>query len=136
MAGSKPTSASDSLLLELTVPPAVMAGAEVPITLRLTNITEDPLRLHLMGRVIAFDLIVRREDRSTVWRRLQGQIVPAILRIEILQPGETLLLDDRWNQRTNEGDSVEPGQYSVEALVPTNAGPLRPSPVTLRIDPG
>ena len=112
--------------VEIVVPPRVAVGAPVPITLRIANTAERPIELHLQGRTIVFDLTVRR-GAAVVWRRLEGQSVPAILQIRMLAPGEVLELKETWDQQ------VGPGEYSVTGMVPTDAAPLRAGPVTLTI---
>jgi hypothetical protein len=118
--------------VELAVPRAVPAGAPVPIAIRIVNTTARPLELHLQGRTVAFDLIVRRGD-AVVWRRLEGATMPAILQLRTLAPGEVLELADTWTQRDNGGAPVEPGEYSVSGTVPTDGSPIQAGPVRLTI---
>jgi hypothetical protein len=118
--------------VEIVVPPKVAPGAPVPMAIRIGNTAERPIELHLQGRTVTFDLIVRRGD-SVVWRRLEGAAVPAILQIRMLGPGEVLELKDTWSQKDNAGGQVEPGEYSVSGTVPTDAAPLRAGPIPLRI---
>ena len=101
-------------------------GAPVPITLRIANTGERPIELHLQGRTIVFDLTVRR-GAAVVWRRLEGESVPAILQIRMLAPGEVLELKETWDQQ------VGPGAYSVSGEIPTDGAPLRAGPVPLTI---
>lgn len=128
--------ADDSLRLVLELPARVPVGAPVRIGLRVENVSGRPLDLYLRGRAIAFDLIVRRaEDGAVVWRRLEGAILPAILRLERLGPGEALQLEDMWDQRTNAGERVMPGAYSVRGELLTERDPLRTPAAFLRIEP-
>jgi hypothetical protein len=127
-AGGQP----DSMRVEIVVPPRVAVGAPVPITIRIGNPTARPIELHLQGRTVVFDLIVSRGD-AVVWRRLEGESVPAILQIRMLAPGEVLELKETWRQKDGTGRPVGPGEYSVTGMVPTDAAPLRAGPVTLTI---
>ena len=135
-AGGQPASpmaeAPDSMRVELVVPRKAAAGAPVPIVLRIGNTAKRPLELHLQGRTVVFDLIVRRGD-SVVWRRLEGTAAPAILQLRMLAPGEVLELKDTWEQRDNAGRVVQPGEYRVTATVPTDAQPIQAGPVPLTI---
>lgn len=131
-----PTTASDSLRLTLHVPDRVEAGEPVPMTVRLENASERALDLHLRGRTIAFDLVVTAEDGSVVWRRLEGEVIPAILRIETLPAGEALELEDTWDGRSNEGAPVPPGLYRVRGEVPAEGEPLVTPTERLRIVEG
>jgi hypothetical protein len=119
--------------VEIVIPPRGAVGAPVPITLRIANTAERPIELHLQGRTIVFDLTVRR-GAAVVWRRLEGESVPAILQIRMLAPGEVLELKDTWRQADNAGRRVGPGEYSVSGEIPTDGVPLRAGPVPLTID--
>lgn len=119
-----PPSLSDSLSLALTLPKGVGAGQSVAITLVVENVTDRSLDLYLRGRTIAFDLIVTAPDGAVVWRRLEGDVIPAILRIETLPPGGRLELSDEWDQRTNAGRPVASGEYLVRGELLTEAEPL------------
>ncbi len=78
--------------------------------------------------------MVRDADAAIVWRRLEGAVIPQILQVRMLAPGQTLVLRDAWDQRTNSGARVAPGRYTVEGALPTDAPlPLRTEPVELRI---
>ena len=79
---------SDSLAFTIHVPDSVRAGEPVPIVLRVTNRTDAPVDLHLLGRTIAFDVVVTREDGTPVWRRLEGQAVQSILQLRYRVHGE------------------------------------------------
>jgi hypothetical protein len=123
---------SDSMRVEIVVPPRVAAGAPVPIAIRIGNTADRPIELHLQGRTVTFDLTVRRGD-AVVWRRLEGEGVQAILQLRPLAPGEVLVLEDTWRQQDNAGRQVGPGEYTVSGTVPTDGAPLSVGPVPLRI---
>ena len=107
--------------VELVVPRKIAAGAPVPIAIRIVKTADRPVELHLLGRATAFDLIVGRGD-VTVWRRLEGQTVQAILQPRVLAPGEVLELQDTWLPRDQGGAAVGPGEYPVSGSVPTPRG--------------
>lgn len=128
------STAEDSLEFVIEAPRRVSPGEPVPIVLRVTNVETDSVTLHLLGRTIAFDIIVR-DDGEVVWRRLEGEVLPAILQIRTLAPGESLELRDRWNQRTNAGAAAAPGRYTIQGELPTDAPePLRTARVPLVIE--
>ncbi len=126
---------AQSLRLEIDLPPRVTTGEPVPITLRATNAGAGPLELYLMGRSVTFDITVADSAGTVVWRRLEGETVPAILQVRILAPGDSLQLDHAWNQHTNRGRPVEPGTYTVTAAILTDGQPLRTPTAPLRIMP-
>ena len=124
------------MTLHVSVPARVRAGEPVPVTLSVTNSGTTPLTLYLKGRPIAFDVVVRRKDGEIVWRRLHGATIAMVLRVETVSPGDSLRLEDVWPQRTQAGDPVEPGDYTVTGELPTDGPePLRSAAAPLRIDP-
>lgn len=127
---------ADSMRLEIVLPDSVRVRESVPVTLRLTNTGREPLTVYLQGRPIAFDLTVRNLDGTIVWRRLEGEVVPAILAVRQLEPGASLEFEEVWRQVSNAGEAVPPGDYRVTGALPTDAPePLQTSPVVLRIVP-
>lgn len=124
---------SDTLRLRLDVPEGVAEGESVPIRLHVENVSGRRLELHLRGRQIAFDVIVSRAGGATVWRRLDEAAIPGILRLEALDPGESLVLSGSWDQRSNEGAPVPGGEYTVGAELLTDGSPLTFPEVALRI---
>lgn len=126
--------ATDSLRLEIVAPPRVRVGEPVPVTLRVTNTGKQPVELYLTGRPVAFDIIVARPGGEIVWRRLQGETVAAILQVRILASGDSLEFKDEWNQRTDAGESVEAGDYTLRGVLLTDeAEGLRFGEVPLRV---
>jgi hypothetical protein len=128
-----PTS-SDSLRLSVDVRPVAGVGELIPISLHIENTTDRTLDLYLRGRTIAFDLIVTDAAGGVVWRRLEGEIIPAILRIEPLPASESLNFEAVWDQRTNAGEPVEPGVYTVHGELLTEADPLVTPPEAIQIE--
>ena len=125
--------APDSLRLSLVVPHEVRVGQRVPITLRAENTGARPLELYLRGRTIAFDVVIAPEGGEVVWRRLEGEVIPAILRLEVLAPGQVLELRAEWDQRTNAGARVAAGSYEVRGSLLTDAEPWESPEAGLRI---
>ncbi len=126
---------ADTLRLSVEVPRRVPTGDPVPLTLRVKNVSDGPLDLHLRGRTIAFDLIVTGPDGKVVWRRLADELIPAILRIETLGLEESLHLSDTWDQRSGAGEQVPTGHYTVRGEVLTEGAPLVTSEEPLHVDP-
>jgi hypothetical protein len=126
---------SDSIRVELAVPAATLQGEAVTMTVRVTNVLDRAVDLYLTGRPIAFDLIVADAAGRVRWRRLEDEVVAMALRIETLEPGATLQLTDRWNQRTNTGEPVPPGAYTVRGELLTEDGVLATPVQSFRITP-
>jgi hypothetical protein len=125
--------APDSLRLRVEAPDSVPVGRDVATRFIVDNVSGRALNLYLLGRTIAFDVIVRDPDGDVVWRRMDGEVVPQILRVEMLPAGGSLVLEATWDQRSNDGDPVATGTYSVEAELFTDGEPLRSPPVNVRI---
>jgi intracellular proteinase inhibitor BsuPI len=115
----------DSLRLELLLEPRVRAGEPVRFRLRVQNVAQRPLDLYLRGRTITFDVLISRAVGGVVWRRLEGEIIPAIVQLRPLAPGERLEAEAVWDQRANDGKRVEPGEYVVDASLLVEGEPLR-----------
>jgi hypothetical protein len=131
---SMTATAPESLRVRLDVPAEVHVGQPVPIVVRLENNGERPLDLYLRGRTIAFDIFITRTDGQIIWQRLKDEVIPAIVQLKVLRPGEVLELKDEWRQRGNRGAPVEPGRYSVRATVLTDGpAPLETTSASLRI---
>lgn len=128
-------SAADSLDLELVLPMRVRAGVPVPITLRVRNRTERTLDLYLRGRTATFDVVITGPGGEVVWRRLEGEIIPAIVHLRTFAPAERLELETVWAQRTKGGKAAAPGAYTVRGLLLVEGDPLETRPTPLRIDP-
>jgi hypothetical protein len=105
----------------------------VPIRLRAENITQRPLDVYLRGRILTFDVVIAGAAGEVVWRRLEGEIIPAIVRVRPLAPGERLEAETVWNQRTTAGETVAPGEYVVHGLLLVEGEPLRTPPTSLQI---
>jgi hypothetical protein len=123
------------ILLQIVLPAHVHVGEEVPITLRLTNMSHLPVTAYLQGRPVTFDVIISRADSSVVWRRLEGSFVSAVLQVRTLAPGESLELRETWSQRNSSGGLVAPGEYLVTGVVPTDPPAKLQTSVPLRIEP-
>jgi Intracellular proteinase inhibitor len=136
-AGVTAAAANHPVRLELEVAPRVRAGAPVRIRLRARNVTQRTVDLYLRGRTLTFDVVITRADGEVVWRRLEGETIPAIVRLRPLAPGEKLDAATTWNQRTNAGRAVGPGDLIVEGSLLLEGEPLRapPRPLTI-VRPG
>ena len=118
-----------TITFAVVAPDSARRGETVPITLRLTNTGREPENLYLTGRTITFDIIVARGDGHVVWRRLEHVTGQQILQVKTLAPGESFELRDVWKA------GVEPGDYRVTGVLPTDRDALRTAPVTIRIRP-
>jgi hypothetical protein len=111
----------DSIAFRTTVPPSSTAGQPVSVRLRLTNRTELPLVLPLLGRPPAFDVAVTRDDGSVLWRRLADAEHGAEAWTWTLEPAETLTFEAIWDGRDAGGRIPAPGLYRVTGALRTGA---------------
>lgn len=128
--------AQEGAVVSLVVPNSAVAGAVVPIKLRVTNETSAPLDLYLRGREITFDIAITDSTGDAVWRKLEGEVIPAILQLRTVGPGEVLELTHAWDQRSQRGNQVPPGRYTVRGSILTDGrSTLESEPGTLEITP-
>lgn len=106
--------------VRLIVPRTVAPGATVPIRIRVTNTTARALDLYLRGRQITVDISIIDSAGRKFWRRLEGETIPAILRIVTLAPGKGFTMTYEWDQKDRRGRLAPPGVYSVRAEVLTD----------------
>jgi hypothetical protein len=125
--------AGDSLELSLAGPAEVPAGHRVHFTFQARNTASRPLGLYLLGRTPTLDVEVSRPTGDPVWRRLEGEVIPAILQVRTLAPGERLAAEVDWDQRTRTGAPARPGEYVARARLLTEDGNLSAPPMSFRI---
>jgi hypothetical protein len=112
--------AQEGAVVTLDVPGSVKTGAVVPIKLRVRNATSSPLDLYLRGRDVTFDIAIADSAGDAVWSRLTGEPIQAILQLRTLAPGEVLELSHDWDQKSQRGNQVPPGRYTVRGSVLTD----------------
>lgn len=122
--------------LSLSAPARVGPGEPVPVAVRVSNTNTDPLELYLRGRRPTLDIVVRDSAGGIVWRRLHGEVIPAIVHVMVLQPGASFELRGEWDQATVAGTPVSPGVYQVRGeLLIDRVDPLETSPVSVEVTP-
>jgi hypothetical protein len=122
--------------VEIEVPAEVGRGDSVPILLRLVNDADTAVDVALQGRPVAFDVTVTRAGGEQVWRRLAGETVTSILQLRTLAARESLEFRTSWDQRSDAGAPVPPGEYVVRGAIPSDPpSVLRSGPAKLRILP-
>lgn len=112
--------AQEGVVVAVEVPTSVAVGNPVPIKVRLSNTTSSPQDLYLRGREITFDIAVTDSAGDAVWRRLEGEVIQAIIQLRTLAPNETIELTHTWDQRSQRGERVPPGRYTLRANILTD----------------
>jgi hypothetical protein len=106
----------------------------MPLTLGIRNTGAQPLTLYLRGRTIAFDFLVLDRSGNVVWQRLHDQVVPAVVQVVTLGPGERREFRDTFRLKTNDGRPVSPGNYRIIGLLLRDEPePYRAPPVPVRV---
>lgn len=119
--------AHDSLTLDLLVAPEVRSGTPVRFVVRIVNRGSHPLDLYLRGRTITVDVEVARPGGETVWRRLAGEIIPAIVHLRTLAAGERLEVEVAWETPAG------PGEYAARGFLLVEGDPLATPSAAFRI---
>jgi hypothetical protein len=108
----------------------------VPIRIEVANLDSQPRDLYLRGRDIAFDISISDASGRTFWRRLEGEIIPAIIQLRTLGPGESFTLVHHWDQKNKRGKPAPTGVYRVRAEVLTDgSASLAATEMPLVIEP-
>jgi hypothetical protein len=122
--------------LTLEAPARVRQGAPVPLVFKVTNVGNVSVTLHLMGREPAADFRVVDRRGRMIWSRLRGQTMLGALRLYPLDAGKSLSFREVWDQRTDAGRPVTPGEYQVRGVLLTDdPGGLASAAVRLRVSP-
>ena len=118
---------ADSLELKLELPREADAGSPMAAVLRVRNLTDRPVDLYLRGRTFTVDVIAQRTDGDTLWRRLEGAIIPAMIHHQRLVPGRSIVIPVAWTW------TLGADEYHLQALLLTEGEPLRSNRVSLRL---
>jgi hypothetical protein len=129
------TATPDSVTAMLDGPQSARLGVPVTFVLRVRNEAAQTTTLYLRGREIAFDVVLTDTNGREIWSRLHDQVVQAIVRVEQVDPGQSIELRHTWNQHDNLGRPARPGEYNVQGLVLTDGAPIRTPARRMRILP-
>jgi len=133
--GAGAARAIGSWSLAIRVPDSVRAGDSVPLALVLKNIGDSPLDPGLGLPSDADFVVTRAGDTSEVWGNLHARkILMGALRRGAISPGDSIRIEDHWDQRGNDGRPVRPGMYCVRGDLRTRGlDSLRTDAATLRL---
>lgn len=127
-----PVSLLCMVTVRLEAPDSVQAGTQVEFRLVVTNESSKPVDLHLHGREPTMDVEVTHKNGNVVWRRLEGEIIPAVLHLYTLARGAHLYVDAMWDLRV-EGEAVTPGEYILSASLLAEDSPVTAPPRQLTV---
>ena len=106
----------------------------MPLVFTVTNTSGAPVTLELLGRTPTADFHVSDSAGRTIWSRLRGQTLLGALRLYPLDAGKSLSFRQTWNQRTDSGSPVPPGDYLVRGVLLTgDSEGLASPPARVRI---
>lgn len=103
------------IVMSLELPARARIREVVPLIIRVVNTSSTPVQLYFTGREITVDLLIL-DDQGLSLRKLDGQPLQAILRLETLGAGDTLTVRDAWHFE-------RAGRYSVTAMLLGEAAP-------------
>jgi len=90
-------------------------GQPVQLQLVKTNISNRPITL-TYNTAQRFDFFVRRGTAGpVVWRWSADRFFAQVTQRVTLAPGQSQVFTATWDQRTNQGNRVQPGLYTVQA---------------------
>jgi hypothetical protein len=106
----------------------------VPLVFTITNTGKVSATLQLLGRTPTADFQVSDPRGRIIWSRLRGQTLLGALRLFTLHAGKGLTFRQVWNQRTDSGSPVAPGEYLIRGVLLTDDPKgLASPPARLRI---
>lgn len=131
MARSRPTELPTQLgqlRLTLEAPASARSGRPVPLVFSVLNAGKTSVTLQLLGRTPTADFVVEDAAGRQVWSLLRGQVMLGALRLYPLAAGKRLRWTHTWDQRSDAGKLVPPGDYLVRGVLLTDAPGGRASP--------
>ena len=132
-ATAMPDSLADTLRLTLGPAREIRSGAAVTFTLRAENTAGRALDLYLTGREPTIDVELLDASGRSLWRRLEDEVVPAILQLVPLAAGDSLVVRATWPGRLRDGRAPEPGDYTARARLLTEGGSIESPTVAVRV---
>jgi len=92
----------------------------VPLVFTVTNTGKVSITLQLLGRTPTADFRVSDLRGQRIWSSLRGQMLMGALRLFPLDAGKRLSFRQVWNQRSDTGGQVLPGEYLVRGVLLTD----------------
>lgn len=120
----------DWLIPELNLPNdrlVVSVGETVPLSVTVTNCSDQPITRSYGSNSHRYDFYVLDEDHRHLWKRSFNLPFPGFSSERVFQPGETLTYSVNWNQQMNDGEFIGPGVYELRAVI---GGCNKPPPLT------
>ena len=107
----------------------------MPLDFTVTNTGKVSVTLQLLGRTPTADIRVSDPRGRIIWSRLKGQTLLGALRLFPLDAGKSLSFRQAWDQRTDTGTAVAPGEYLIRGVLLTDDPEgLASLPARLRIE--
>jgi flagellar hook assembly protein FlgD len=132
VAGDVPVAEAFELVLR-TPQTAYAAGETVPFEMVLRNRSGQTQTLTFLGGQ-DFDIVVRDAAGAEVWRWSTGRVFTQQIRMESFAPGEERRFSATWDQRSDAGQRVAPGNYQATATTATRSV-ITSNTVSFRIEP-
>jgi hypothetical protein len=118
------------LRVDLVIPRRVNFGERVPIKVVVQNESDVAVDMILRGRTPTFDLIVSDSTGEVIWRRLQNEIIPAIIHVRRVAADAAFELSGFWEP------ALDTGTYNVRGELLLEDSRLSSEPVELEVQDG
>jgi intracellular proteinase inhibitor BsuPI len=92
----------------------------MPLVFTVTNVGRTPLTLQLLGRTPTADFRISDSRGQLAWSRLRDQTLLGALGLFPLDGGESLSFREVWNQLSDAGHPVAPGEYLICGVLLTD----------------
>lgn len=108
---------ADSVRVRLTTPARARAGSPSTLTLTIENLESRRLDLYLRGRELTVDIVVTDATGAQVFHLLEGQTIPAVVRLQTLQAREVFEVSAMWFVSNQRKQPLPPGTYTIRATL-------------------
>jgi len=86
-------------------------GEEIHLEMTITNTTDQDIVYHATGP--GHDFVISR-DGEPVWSKYHNLSWAQVVSEHVLKASESVVLSATWSGINNQGNTIEPGQYSVQ----------------------
>jgi hypothetical protein len=91
------------------------SGEAVEITLTIANCGDNDIELSF-STAQRYEMLAQDENGNEVWNSADGQSYDQVEGQEIIEPNETVVYTETWDQAGRDGQQVPDGQYKISAF--------------------
>ena len=93
--------------------PTIILGEPVTLVFRISNPTANPIRITTSGQKYEF---IVEDSGVEVWRWSLGKDFTCEAVMATIEPGQTIIYEEDWDQSDNDGNPIEVGLYRLRAV--------------------